>query len=302
MRRRLAVFVTALALTLVEASAAAASFDPSPVRHITVNGASLGYRTVGEGPPLVMIMGFTGTMAEWDPALVQRLSSDHRVVVFDNRGMGESAGASVADLTIEQMADDTAALIAALTGSARAHVLGWSMGSYIGEVLALRHPDRVRHLVLAGSDPGSPHAIQPAPQVNAVLSDPNITPDQLVPILFPRRAQEAGFDFINRVSRWPGLNANSFLVPPASLAAQARAEGPLWYGRGLGAYSELPELDKPTLVADGRLDIVVPTPNSKIVAARIPGASLKLFRHSGHAFLFQLNRHFAQHVRRFLAL
>jgi len=179
MRRAIAIAVVALTGLAATPAAASAgdSFNPSPVKHVTVNGGSFGYRTVGSGPPLVMIMGFTGTMTEWDPALVGRLSQSHRVIVFDNRGMGESVDAPVAGLTIEGMADDTAALIEALVPSGRAHVLGWSMGSYIGEMLALRHPGRVRRLVLAGSDPGSPHAIQDSPQVNAVLSDPATTPD-----------------------------------------------------------------------------------------------------------------------------
>ena len=300
LRRTLGAVGVALLALAVPASAATAPFDPSPVQHVTVNGASFGYRTVGQGPPLVMIMGFTGTMAEWDPDLIRRLSARHRVILFDNRGMGESADASVAGLTIESMARDTARLISELTARGSAHVLGWSMGSYIGQELALRHPSRVRRLVLAGSDPGSPRAIQAKPSVNAILNDPNTSPDQLVPILFPRRAQERGFDYIRRVPTWPGITADSFLVPPQSLAAQNRAEGPLWYGRGRGAYADLPRLDKATLVADGTLDIVVPTPNSKLVASRIPNARLRLFRHSGHAFLFQRNRGFARRVIAFL--
>jgi pimeloyl-ACP methyl ester carboxylesterase len=153
------VGIALLGLAVSSSAAGGTSLDPSPVRHVTINGAPFGYRTIGHGPPLVMIMGFTGTMAEWDPALIERLSARYRVILFDNRGVAESADASVAGLTIESMARDTARLISELTARGKAHVLGWSMGSYIGEELALRHPSRLRRLVLAGSDPGSPRAI-----------------------------------------------------------------------------------------------------------------------------------------------
>jgi pimeloyl-ACP methyl ester carboxylesterase len=105
---------------------------------------------------------------------------------------------------------------------------------------------------------------------------------------------------IQRLSARHRVIADSFLLQPQTLAAQNRAEGPLWYGRGRRAYADLPRLDKATLVTDGTLDVVVPTPNSKLISSRIPDARLSLFRHSGHAFLFQRNRGFARRVIAFL--
>jgi pimeloyl-ACP methyl ester carboxylesterase len=211
---------------------------------VKVNGASLGYRTVGSGPPLVMVMGFGATMSVWDPALIERLARRHRVIMFDNRGVGESAGAPI--------------------------------------------------------DPGSPRAVQPKPWVMKILNDPNTSPEDLVRILFPPKRQWAGSAWLQRIVTWPGVTAQSYEVPPETLAAQTRAEGPLWLGPGRGAFARLPTIRKRTLVAAGRRDIVEPPKNSRLIARRISDARLKLYRMSGHAFLAQLHDRFARHVVRFL--
>src|SRR5512133_2281366 len=139
------VLAALTALALAAPASAQQPFEPSPIQHVEVNGANLGYRTVGTGPPLVMIMGFSGTMAEWDPALIADLATQHTVVLFDNRGIATSLPSPVRGLTIAKMADDTAGLIDAL-GLGRPDVLGWSMGGNIAEMLVQRHPDKVNRL------------------------------------------------------------------------------------------------------------------------------------------------------------
>jgi pimeloyl-ACP methyl ester carboxylesterase len=273
-------------------------FDPSPVRHVHVQGADFGYRTVGEGPPLVLIMGFGGTMTEWDPGMLARLATEHRLIVFDNRGAGESYTAPVDGLTIAAMADDTAAVIRRLVGRGRAHVLGWSMGGYIAQSLALRHPRRVKRLVLAGTDPGSRHAVKPSERVADIVNDPNTPPRELVKVLFPREAQGRGYAYLRRVGTWPGIDSHSFTMPAATFDAQLRANGPLWYRHG--TFSRLPGLSAATLVADGASDRVVPPRNSRILNRHVPESRLKLFPDSGHAFLFQYRRRFAHRVKVFL--
>lgn len=297
-----AVLAAAVLAAPVGTAAAAPAFHPSPVRHVRANGVSLGYRAAGSGRPLVMIMGFGGTMAEWDPALVARLARHRRVIVFDNRGIARSAGAPVNRLTIAQMADDTAALIRAL-GYRRADVLGWSMGGNIGQELVLRHPGRVGRLILAATDPGSRRAIQPTdPAIVRVLNDPNVTPAQLLPVIFPANQQAAGRAYFTRVATgWPGVRAEDYATPPAVVAAQARAEGPvLWYCRRCGAFARLPRVRRPTLVTDGRVDVVEPPENSRILARRIPRARLILYPDAGHAHLFQDRVRYAADARRFL--
>jgi pimeloyl-ACP methyl ester carboxylesterase len=253
---------------------------------------------------LVMIPGFSGTMAEWDPALVDELATQHTVLLFDNRGMGNSQPAPVRRLTMAQMADDAAGLIDALA-LGKADVLGWSMGGNIAETLVLRHPDKVDRLVLAATDPGGPHAVQPTDRAAVrVLQDPNASTSQLVSVIFPptKAGKAAGQAYVGRVGKWfHGFGSKAFDTPTASVNAQIRAEGPLWTCRGCGAYDRLPDVRSPTLVTDGTLDILEPPPNSRIIARRIPGAKLTFYGGAGHAHLFQFHGRYAGEVNGFLA-
>jgi pimeloyl-ACP methyl ester carboxylesterase len=300
------VGLVAVLAALVLAAPAGAQSPPvlSPVHHVSVNGATLGYRTTGSGPPLVMIMGFGGTMAEWDPALIANLATQHTVVLFDNRGMGNSQPSPVRGLTVARMADDAAGLIDAL-GLGQPDVLGWSMGGNIAELLVLRHPDKVHRLVLAGTDPGGPHAVQPTNRrAVQVLQDPNASTSALVSVIFPttRAGKAAGSAYVARIGKWfKGFGAKAFDTPAASVSAQIRGDGPLWYCRGCGAYDGLPTIKAPTLVTDGTLDLLEPPANSRIIARRIPGAKLTLYRGAGHAHLFQFNGRYAGDVNGFLA-
>jgi pimeloyl-ACP methyl ester carboxylesterase len=247
-------------------------------------------------------MGFGGTMADWDPAFVDRLARGRRVIAFDNRGMGTSSWKPGAKLTVSLMADDTARLIDRL-GLERADVLGWSMGGNIAQKLALRHPAKVRRLVLAATDPGSAHAVLPAPSVIAVLTDPDVTPARLISVIFPQTpaGEAAAGAYFRRVGSQAGLRRSWFRTPPHVVAAQAVAEGPArWLAPGRGAYAQLPSLRIPTLVADGAEDAVEPPENSRIIASRIPNARLMLYAGAGHAFLFQYHARFGRDVLDFL--
>ena len=289
--------VTGVAAASAPTASAGASL--SPVKHIQVGMISIGYRQIGSGPPLVMIMGFGGTMAEWDPALLAALGVHRTVTVFDNRGVATSTDTPNNRLTISEMATDTSRLIRRL-GYRRADVLGWSMGSFIAQKLVLSHPGVVRRLILSGADPGSPRAIQASAGVNAILDNPKTPPQQLIKVLFPANQQPAGLAYLRRVGSQPGLLPNSFTVSPQILAEQDTANDRLWYCRGCGVYADLPTVARPTLVADGRDDIVEPTVNSRVIARRIPNARLKLFADSGHAFMFQYHGVFARVATRFL--
>jgi pimeloyl-ACP methyl ester carboxylesterase len=300
LRLGIAVVAAVASVALIAPGRAGAAVTWSPVRHLPVGNISIGYRTVGAGRPLVMIVGFGATMAEWDPALLARLGAHRRVIVFDNRGVATSTDSPGNRLTITEMAQDTFRFIRKL-GYRRADILGWSMGSFIAQELVLHHPGVVRRLILSGADPGSPHAVQPSARVNAILNDPNTTPRQLVRVLFPKNQQQAGFAYLHRVGGQPGLVSDSFTVSPAIFAQQVRAEGPLWYCRGCGTYARLPRVRAPTLVADGSDDILEPPANSRIIASRIPHAHLLIMSDSGHAFMFQYNRLFSQLADAFLS-
>ena len=111
-------------------------------------GVRLNVSQTGAGEPLLLIMSTSGSLGLWEP-LIAPLAGRHRVIAFDNRGLGQSERGEE-QLTMALMAADTAALLDALEIE-RAHVLGWSLGSAVAQELALAHPDRVGGLVLYGT-------------------------------------------------------------------------------------------------------------------------------------------------------
>jgi pimeloyl-ACP methyl ester carboxylesterase len=270
------------------AAGARTSSSSTPLGTVAVDGARIGYRDLNpsaKGTPLVLIIGYGSTMGEWDPAFIQRLAEHRRLILFDNRGMGNSTG-SVRRLTVRRMADDATGLIDALR-LRHVDLLGWSMGGFIAQQLALDSPRLVRRLILASTDPGSSHTVPGKPSVIDLLTNPKTTPSELLPILFPADQQASGDAWLAAVGSQPDLTGADFAAPPATLAAQKVATTTRWLRAGEGTYARLPRLGVPTLVAYGASDRIVPPINARLLLARIPHAIGMRVPDAGHAFLFQ---------------
>jgi pimeloyl-ACP methyl ester carboxylesterase len=222
-------------------------------------------------------MGLGANATSWELQLPD-FSRDHRVIAFDNRGAGRS-DKPLGQYTMPQMADDAAALLDHLEIDA-AHVFGMSMGGMIAQELALRHPQRVRSLVLGGTMAGGP---------NAIMAGPELIQQWISSSLLPlEQAIENGLRFLytdefiakhkeRLVKR--ALNMAHLQPPPYALQRQVMAV------IGFNTFERLAEIDKPTLVVSGTGDKVVPPENSRILAERIPGAELLEFEGAGHGFL-----------------
>ncbi len=251
----------------------------------------VGYRAIGSGPPVVLITGYGGTMESWDPRFVNALAKSHRVVIFDNAGIGETR-ALPAPLTIDAMADQTSALIDAL-GLGRADVLGWSMGGMIAEALAIRHPAQVRRLVLCATFAGTGGVVRPSQAaINAIKAG---TEQEVMADLFPAGQTAAQNAFLAAVSSYPSASA----TPAAITAAQSNAIIAWWDGAD-PAGKRTAAIAVPTLVADGTVDRLDPVSNSHALAKLIAGARLVLYPGAGHAFLFQDESAFLPVVESFL--
>ena len=260
------------------------------VQTVKVDGTKIAWYERGPGPPLVMLMGTGSTMAEWDPALLRLLARENRLILFDYPGVGRS-GPWRGD-SFSSLADATAGLIEEL-GIGRASVLGWSMGGFVAQRLAIEHPDRVSSLILAGTNPGGTRTVLGTPEAQEIDSDPNPSDRQILHELYPPGRQGEGRRFLRRIEKASetGEIPDDFDVPAETTDAQVAAEDP-WL-RSNRNYRQLSRIKVPVLAAAGRQDPVVPPSNLRLIADRIPGSRLEVFP-GAHAFLFQDRRRFAR--------
>jgi pimeloyl-ACP methyl ester carboxylesterase len=274
--------------------ASAVSVVTAPVKLARTSDGSVGYREVGAGPPLVLIMGYSGSMDQWEPRFVDALGRAHRVVIFDNAGIGRTT-ALPAPLTITAMADQTAAFIETLH-LGRTDVLGWSMGGLIAQALAVLHPSLVRRLVLCATLPGNGKATLPSAAAARALADPakgNVK--TLLGLLFPSNQPAAEAQYVKQILEFPRFYA----APAAVSKAQLGALGSWLSGRE-AAGRRIDDIVSPTLVADGLEDDLVPAANDRELAGVIKHSSSVLYPDAGHAFLFQDEGAFLLRLQKFL--
>jgi pimeloyl-ACP methyl ester carboxylesterase len=253
----------------------------APVRVAHTSLGEVGYREVGSGPPLVLIMGYGLTMEDWDPRLVHALALHHRVVMFDNSGVGRTQDLPQ-PFSIEAMADQTSALIDTL-GLGKPDVLGWSMGGMIAQALAVLHPAQVRRLVLCATYPGSGQAVTTPAAELRTASD------------FPANQASALNAFKAAIAEYPAAPTASSGTRGIQVLAMSD-----WQTGSDAAGRETARISAPTLIADGTDDQLDPVANDRTLASTIPGATLVLYPDAGHAFLFQDWARFAALVNSFL--
>jgi pimeloyl-ACP methyl ester carboxylesterase len=251
---------------------------------------TVGYREVGTGSPILLIMGLGGSMDDWEPAFVASLASDHKVVLFDNAEVGETAATS--PLNVTEMANQTSALISTL-GLGRVAVLGWSMGGMIAQALAVLHPAEVSKLVLSATQPGTGHAIPIPPRAAAEAASSN--PAEILSVLFPPGDSAAAKAYVAGILRYP----NFYQASRTTIAAQEQAIQQ-WMAGTDQAGLRFGQVRLPLLVADGTLDELDPSANDRSLANSVQGAQLALYPGAGHAFLFQDMASFLPIVERFL--
>jgi pimeloyl-ACP methyl ester carboxylesterase len=258
-----------------------ASVVSAPVRIAHTKLGAIGYRVVGSGPPLVLIMGYGWTMEGWDPRLVHALARRNRVVMFDNSGVGRTQ-ALPAPLTIDAMAGQTSALIDTL-GLGRPDVLGWSMGGMIAQALAILYPAQVRRLLLCATYPGTGAAVPPSQAALQAGSD------------FPANQVKAYTAFTAAISEYSATHVASGAAKGAQRIAAAD-----WEDGIDAAGHKISTISVPTLIADGTDDQLDPVANDHILARLIPRARLVFYPDAGHGFLFQDGTPFASLVDSFL--
>lgn len=271
------------------------------VKKAKVGDVELAYYTRGTGEPLVMIMGFRGTMSAWDPALLSILEKKYTLILFDNRGIGLSTDTQEDLTTIQQMAEDTAGLIRSL-GYSKAHVLGWSMGTRIALQLSVKHPELVETMILCSPNPGGEHQAERKGDAFTKLKSSETSDKEVLSLIFPdtKKGKAAGVEYQARIAVevLSGSIPNDFNFPKQTIERQGRAIK-VWDESGL-FYKSLPDVLVPTLVAGGLSDVLDEPENVRIVACGIPFAWAAYFPGAGHNFLSQDHEKAAELITLFI--
>jgi pimeloyl-ACP methyl ester carboxylesterase len=243
---------------------------------VKVNDIHVYYEVKGEGFPLVMITGLSGNTDWWDPRVIQGLSKNFKIVMFDNRGAGRT-DVTDRECTIKLFADDTAGLMDALKIS-RAHVLGISMGGMIAQELALNHPEKVEKLVLCSTNCGGAKQILPAQEVLEMLSadQSGLSAEEVARVAVPLCYTT---DFIDNNPDYVELMIRQILKAPISNEAYKRQLNAIMH---FDMYDRLSQIKAPTLVLRGQRDILIPPENGSILSKAIPNAKLANLEKSAH--------------------
>ncbi|MEU9337143.1 alpha/beta hydrolase [Streptomyces sp. NPDC048290] len=268
---------------------------------LAANGVSYAYRDLGTdtgAPPLVLLQHFRGNLDNWDPALIDGLAVGRRVITFDNTGVGASTGSTLH--TVAEMAYDAIAFLDALDLD-RVDLLGFSLGSFVAQEIALYRPDLVGRIVLAASAPqGAPDMHGWSPDVIAAVGGREPSPEGYLRVFFTRTAQglaegqrAAGRIFAGRTEHrdepttWQTRQAQYDAVTRWGIPDHSRLE-------------RLRGIEQPVFVAGGDNDPMILPRYSHLLAGLLPDARIKIYPESGHGFLFQHHQEFAADVADFL--
>jgi pimeloyl-ACP methyl ester carboxylesterase len=262
------------------------------------NGIDYAYRDAGEGAiPLVLLQHFRGNLDSWDPALVDALASTRRVVTFDNAGVGGSTGSTPNAIT--QMAQDAMAFITAMELS-QVDILGFSIGSFVAQEIALARPAILRKLILASAAPQGADGMHGwAPDVIGAVGTPQTSPDEYLDVFFApsSSSRQAGKEALQR------MYARTQDRDTATTWATREAQYDAVCTWGIPNHSLLQRvsaIDVPVFVANGDSDPMILPRYSYLLAGLIPQARVRIYPDAAHGFLFQHHAEFAGDVDAFL--
>jgi len=279
---------------------ASVAYVDAPTKRVAAgNGIEYAYRDLGQGEvPLVLLQHFRGNLDNWDPALVDALAADRRVVSFDNVGVGSTTGRT--PNTIEAMAHDAIVFVDAM-GFEQIDLLGFSIGSFVAQEIALIRPDLLRRIVLASSAPQGAAGMHGwAPDVIGAVGTPETTPEGYISVFFAPTdsSREAGRQAAQRI--FAGRTADRD-TPTTWQTRQAQYDAVCAWGIPNHSLLErVGAIELRVLVANGDSDPMILPRYSYLLAGLLPDARLQIYPDSAHGFLFQHHAQFAADVHAFL--
>jgi pimeloyl-ACP methyl ester carboxylesterase len=273
------------------------SYRNAPTRTVSADGVDFAYRELGPttGVPVVFLTHLAAVLDNWDPRVVDGIAKKHRIITFDNRGVGASTGST--PKTIQAMAQDAVTFIRAL-GLDKVDLLGFSMGGMISQVIARDEPQLVRKMIIAGTGPAGGEGIKNVTKLSHLdtvrglltLQDPK----QFLFFTRTPNGRRAGKEFLARLKE---RTANR--DKPISLRSYG-AQLTAIHRWGLEQPADLSVIRHPVLVANGESDRMVPTTNSVDLARRLPNTELVLYQDAGHGGIFQYHDEFVAKALEFL--
>jgi pimeloyl-ACP methyl ester carboxylesterase len=273
------------------------SYKHAQTRTITAGGVEYAYRELGQttGTPVVFLTHLAANLDNWDPRVVDGIAAKHRVITFDNRGVGASTG-TVPD-TIEAMAKDAVAFILAL-GFDQVDILSFSLGDHAAQVIALEEPRLVRKLILTGTGPAGGEGIEKVTAISNldVVRAALTFQDPKTFLFFTRtpNGKRSAEEFLARLKE--RTENRDKAISLSGYRAKLRAI----HHWGLQQPADLSEIRQPTLVANGDNDRMVPTKNSVDLGRRLPNSEVVIYPDAGHGGIFQHHREFVETALEFL--
>ncbi|MET7696513.1 alpha/beta hydrolase [Streptomyces sp. NPDC005485] len=265
------------------------SYKNAQNRTVTADGVTYAYRDLGPrtGMPVIFITHLAAVLDNWDPRVVDGIAAKHRVITFDNRGVGASTGKT--PKTIEEMARDAVTFIRAL-GFEQVDVLSFSMGGMIAQVIAQTDPQLIRRLILAGTGPAGGEGIKNVTRLSdydtlralLTLQDPK----QFLFFTRTPNGIRAGKEFLARLKE--RTKDRDKVISLIAYRSQLKAI----HRWGLAQPQDLSVIKIPVLVANGDNDRMVPTPNSYDMDRRLPNSELVIYPDGGHGGIFQYHEQF----------
>src|SRR5215203_2264755 len=279
------------------AAAANATWKTTPTQTINAGGVQFAYRQLGPstGVPVVFLTHLAAVLDNWDPRVVNGIAAEHRVIAFDNRGVGASSGGTPA--TIEEMARDAVTFIRAL-GFEQVDLFGFSMGGMIAQVIALEEQQLVRKMIVAGTGPAGGEGIENVTRISYLDTARGLLtgqdPKQFLFFTRTPNGRAAGKEFLARLEE--RTNDRDKAISVSSFRAQLKAI----HRWGQQQPADLAILHQPVLVMNGESDKMVPTKNTVDLDRRLPNSQLVLYPDAGHGGVFQFHEDFVKRALEFL--
>src|SRR6266540_2631230 len=274
-----------------------ATWKTAQTQTIDAGGVQFAYRQLGPstGVPVVFLTHLAAVLDNWDPRVVDGIAATHRVITFDNRGVGASSGST--PTTIEEMARDAVSFIRAL-GFDQVDLFGFSMGGMIAQVIAHEEPQLVRKMIIAGTGPAGGDGIENVTRISYLDTARGLLtrqdPKQF--LFFTRNSNgiRAGKEFLARLEE--RTNDRDKAISVGSFRAQLKAI----HRWGQQKPADLSGIHHPVLVMNGESDKMVPTENTVDLHRRLPNSQLVLYPDAGHGGVFQFHEDFVKRALEFL--